>query len=330
MAQETTYAPVRVRARDVPPPSTISEEARQALSDFAAQPRVPWPSPDDTKTWRMRAAESNAMWDELAVPILANLNARVETKLIGGVVCHECLPVGRVVAGGPVYMFMHGGAFFSGGGAYAKVLGARDAAALGIRIISVDYRLAPDHPFPAPLEDCVAVYQALVQTVDPRCIVIGGGSAGGNLAAATTLAIRDRGLPMPAGVVLLSPEMDLTESGDTFRTNVDLDVILKYGLPECNALYANGHDLTDPYLSPLFADFGKGFPPTLVQSGTRDLFLSNSVMTHRKLREAGVETELHVWEAMPHGAFSRGDAPEHHEVTAEVGRFVRRVTGQNT
>lgn len=327
MAEETaSYAPVRVSAREVPPPVTISEAARRALSDFAAQPRAPWPSPDDTEAWRARAAESNAMWDELAAPILAEISVSVETKRMGGVVCHECLPVGRVVAGGAVYMFMHGGAFFSGGGAYAKVLGARDAAALGIRVISVDYRLAPDHPFPAPLEDCVAVYRALAEAVDPGRIVIGGGSAGGNLAAAATLAIRDRGLPMPAGVVLLSPEMDLTESGDTFRTNLDLDVILKYGLPECNALYANGHDLTDPYLSPLFGDFGKGFPPTLVQSGTRDLFLSNSVLTHRKLREAGIDAELHVWEAMPHGAFSRGDAPEHDEVAAEVGRFIRRVT----
>ena len=121
--------------------------------------------------------------------------------------------------------------------------------------------------------------------------------------------------------------MDLTESGDSFRTNEDLDVVLKRGLPECNALYAGGQDLRDPYVSPLFADFTRGFPPTLVQSGTRDLFLSNSVRIHRRLRDAGIDAELHVWEAMPHGGFLPGEAPENDEITAEVARFIWRVTG---
>lgn len=324
-AHEVALTPVHLSARDVPPPSTISPEARQALSDFAATPRVPWPSPDDREAWLTRAAESNAMWDDLAGPILEKLPATVETVSIGGVTCHECRPTSGVSECSPVYMFMHGGAFFSGGGSYAKVLGARDAAAIGIRVISVDYRLAPDHRFPAALEDCVAVYRALAKSVPPSRLVIGGSSAGGNLAAAATLAIRDRDLPTPSGVVLLSPELDLTESGDSFRTNADLDVILKFSLDECNALYAGDRDLTDPYLSPLFADFTKGFPPALIQSGTRDLFLSNAVRMHRKLREAGLEAELHVWEAMPHGAFSRGDAPEHDEIAAEVGRFIHKV-----
>lgn len=106
-------------------------------------------------------------------------------------------------------------------------------------------------------------------------------SAGGNIAAAATLVIRDRGLPLPAAVALLTPEVDLTESGDTFQTNALLDVTLKRGLPECNALYARGHDLADPYVSPLFADFGPGFAPTFIQSGTRDLFLSNRHRTPR-------------------------------------------------
>jgi acetyl esterase/lipase len=128
---------------------------------------------------------------------------------------------------------------------------------------------------------------------------------------------------MPGAVVLLTPEVDLTEAGDSFRTNQLLDVVLKRGLPECNALYAAGADLTDPYLSPLFADFTAGFPPTLVQTGTRDLFLSNSVLIHRKLRAAGVPAELHVWEAMPHGGFG-GASPEDQEIFAEVREFVHR------
>jgi epsilon-lactone hydrolase len=126
-------------------------------------------------------------------------------------------------------------------------------------------------------------------------------------------------------VILLTPEVDLTESGDTFRTNELIDVVLKGPLPECNGAYAAGHDLTDPYLSPLFADFTTGFPPTLIQSGTRDLFLSNSVMLHRKLRAAGLDAELHVWEAMPHSGFGFGETPEGAEVYEELGRFIARV-----
>jgi acetyl esterase/lipase len=216
-----------------------------------------------------------------------------------------------------------------GAGAYAKAWGGVMADRLGVTTISIDYRCPPEHPFPAAPDDVVAVYEALTAVVDPSQIVIGGTSAGGNLAAAAALMIRDRGLRPPAGVVLLTPEVDLTESGDSFRTNALLDVVLKGPLPDCNAVYAAGHALTDPYLSPLLADFARGFPPTLIQTGTRDLFLSNSVLMHRKLRKAGVEAELHVWEAMPHagfGAFGLGEAPENAEIDVEVRQFIARRT----
>lgn len=320
------HIPVSIRARDIAPPLTISPAARQALSEGAAMAMPGWPAPDDMAGWRERIGASDALWEDMAAPILASAAATVETVSIGGVPCHDCLPEHEAAPDGPVYLYIHGGAFVFGGGAYAKALGARNAAALGCRTLSVDYRMPPDHPFPAAPEDCVAVYRALIETIDPARIVIGGGSAGGNLAAVATLMIRDRGLPLPAGTILLTPEVDLTEGGDSFRTNEDLDVVLKRGLPECNALYAGGHDLADPYLSPLFADFTRGFPPTLVQSGTRDLFLSNSVLIHRKLRQAGIDAELHVWEAMPHGGFGRGEAPENEEINVEVAHFIRRVT----
>lgn len=322
--------PVQIVAREVPPPQTISPAARRFLSDGAAMPRMTWPDPADLIAWRERIAAADTMWNDLVGPIIAAADASLETRPIAGVPCHDCLPAANGRADGAVYLFAHGGAFVMGGGGFAQVMGVRYAAAFGLRVVSVDYRMPPDHPFPAAPHDLLAVYTALLEEVDPDRIVIGGGSAGGNIAASATLMIRDRGLPLPAGLVLLTPEIDLTESGDTFRTNVELDVILKGGLPECNALYAGGHDLADPYVSPLFADYALGFPPTLVQSGTRDLFLSNSVLLHRRLREAGVGAELHVWEAMPHGTFGRGEAPEHEEITREVGRFLSRVLGPDS
>jgi monoterpene epsilon-lactone hydrolase len=125
---------------------------------------------------------------------------------------------------------------------------------------------------------------------------------------------------MPAALVLLTPEVDLTESGDSFVTLADVSVGLQ-SLHDANRLYAGGADLTDPYLSPLFGDV-TGFPPTLLISGTRDLLLSNTVRMHRKLRESGVDADLHIFDARPHAGY--GAAPEEAAVSAEIGTFVAK------
>jgi len=324
-ADHTKLTPVRLPAREVFPPSTISPEARAALAAGAATPAASRPASGDLQAWRQAVVASEAMWEPVAAQMLSACRSKVETRPIAGVTCYVSTPPGLAEPDrSRVYMYLHGGALVFGGGGFAKAYGAATADRIGVTTVSVDYRMPPDHPFPAAPEDCLAVYRELIKTHDPGRVVIGGSSAGGNLAAATALMIRDRGLPLPAAVILLTPEVDLTEAGDTFQTNVLLDVQLKGGLPECNLLYAGGHDLTDPYVSPLFADFAPGFPPTLIQSGTRDVFLSNSVLMHRKLRKAGVEAQLHVWEAMPHGGFGQGDAPENREIDEEVRRFIAR------
>ena len=318
-------APVLLPARAIPPPTTISEAARAALATGAMTPAVPRPSSSDIETWRSAVRASDLMWEPIAAQMLANYPCTVRTEVLAGVKSYICTPSALSDAGhGGVYLYFHGGALVFGGGAFAAATGAKAAHQLNLKTISVDYRMPPEHPFPAAPQDCLAVYSELIRSHDPRQIVIGGSSAGGNLAAAVTLMIRDSGLPLPAAVILLTPEIDLTEAGDTFQTNALLDVTLKAGLPECNALYAAGHDLKDPYVSPLFGDFTRGFPPTFIQSGTRDLFLSNSVLIHRKLRHAGIEAELHVWEAMPHGGFGFGDVPENDEISQEIRRFIAR------
>lgn len=222
-----------------------------------------------------------------------------------------------------VYLDIHGGALLYGAGDLTRVIGELGAMGTGIVHWAVDYRMPPEHPYPAGLDDLVAVYRALLGSREPSQIVVGGGSAGGNLAAALMLRIKAAGLPMPAALVLLTPEVDLTESGDTFTTLADVSVGLQ-SLRDVNILYANGHDLEDAYLSPLFGDV-TGFPPTLLISGTRDLFLSNTVRMHRALREAGVIADLHVIDARPHVGFM--NAPEEQAVNAEVRSFVRRHVG---
>jgi epsilon-lactone hydrolase len=320
-------APVVLPARTIEPPATISVEARAALAESAATPPTSRPALDDLEGWRRAKEASEAFWEPLVAQLLAACRARIETRCISGVTTYHCTPAGPDDATQPLYLYFHGGALVFGAGRYAMAFGAKVADELRLTTLSVDYRTPPADPFPAALEDGFTVYRELLTGAAGRPIVIGGSSAGGNLAAAVTLLARERELPPPAAVVLLTPEVDLTEAGDTFRTNELLDVNLKAGMPECNALYAAGHPLTDPYVSPLFADFTRGFPPTFIQSGTRDLFLSNSVLLHRKLRRAGIEAELHVWEAMPHSGFGFGAAPENAEISEEVRRFIGRHCG---
>jgi acetyl esterase/lipase len=236
----------------------------------------------------------------------------------GGALAYEVVPEGVAAGDRRVYLDIHGGALIVGAGAVCKAMASSTANRLRARVVAVDYRMPPDHPFPAGLDDCIAFYRALLRNHPPAEIIIGGASAGGNLAAAVILRARDEGLPLPAAAVLISPEVDLTESGDSFHTNAGIDGM--GSLMQANLLYAGKHDLAHPYLSPLFGDFGRGFPPTLLSAGTRDVFLSNATRMHRALRAAGIHAELHLLEAAAHGAFG-GTTPEEGELDREILEF---------
>jgi acetyl esterase/lipase len=157
--------------------------------------------------------------------------------------------------------YAHGGAYLHGAGLAGAYMAMPLASHAGLRIFVVDYRMPPDHPFPTGLDDAVDAYRWLLERQQPHKIAVAGGSAGGGSAAALILKARDRGLELPAACVLATPEADLTESGDSFETNIFVDVVASQRLTDSIALYANGHDLRDPYLSPLFGDFSRGFPP---------------------------------------------------------------------
>ncbi|MFA5884289.1 MAG: alpha/beta hydrolase [Acidimicrobiia bacterium] len=311
---------LHVPARTIPVPTSVSEAARAVLAagPFAAED---YPAADDLDGWRTLAEASNGMIAAMFGARLADFAADVEETAVEGVPVYVITPADvRPAAEGRAYLDVHGGALHLGAGVACRAMGTDAARRTGLATWSVDYRMPPDHPYPAALDDCLAVYRALLERYDATDIVVGGQSAGGNIAAALLLRARDEGLPLPGAAVLVTPEVDLTESGDSFRTNLGVDTLLLRSLMPANLLYAGGHDLTDPYLSPLFGDFAKGFPPTFLQTGTRDLFLSNAVRMHRALRAAGVPAELHVFEAMPHGGFF--GAPEDAEIDAEVQRFV--------
>lgn len=312
-------APLRLEERAIPAPRSISVEAQAAL----VRPPIGgfgYPPIDDRDGWRRVVEMSDqgmlAMFAERDTHVVAE----VETIVVDGVSVFDITPADvSSPAEGRVYLDIHGGGLVMGAGECCRVMGLTSARRAGARTWSVDYRMPPDHPYPTPLDDCLTVYRALLRSYRPEDIIVGGASAGGNLAAALILRARDEGLPLPAAAVLLTPEVDLTESGDSFQTNLGIDTVLTRSLLPLSELYAAGHDLQHPYLSPLFGDFTKGFPPTFLQTGTRDLFLSNTVRMHRALRAAGVPAELHVFEAMPHGGF--GGSSEDAEMDAEVRRF---------
>jgi acetyl esterase/lipase len=317
-------AGVKVEGRLVAWPRSVSEQARAYLAAFTSPEGVLLApardlARDDLAGWKA----SKAGFDQFMASRMAGLpepSSTVETIQVRGVTVHEARPADWRTDDRRTVLEIHGGAFVNGAGVFCRRGGQLTADLHGVRCWSVDYRTPPEHPFPEPLDDCLAAYRALIEACGAKNVVVTGTSAGGNLAAAMVLKARDEGLPLPAALVMRTPELDLTESGDSFEVNRTVDVVLGGSLASSIAAYAQAHDLSDPLLSPLFGDFTKGFPPSFLDAGTRDLFLSNAARMHRLLRRAGVPVELHIHEAMPHGGF--GGAPEDLEAALEVRRFV--------
>jgi|TARA_R100000501_G_scaffold4652_1_gene10059 acetyl esterase/lipase len=316
---------VVVQGRLIPFPSSISAEARASFARLVNEDGVPlnslytMPLPDDHAGWMKIKAAADEHYAAAVKGLSGALRAGVETIRTGDATIHIATPE-SMAEPDCAYLDFHGGALVLGGGEACRAQARMQADQHGALCYGVDYRMPPEHPYPAALDDAMAAYRYVLERHASSCIVIGGRSAGGNLAAAMLLRSKDEGLPPPAGLILLSPQVDLTESGDSFQVNQMVDVVLPGSLMRNNKLYASGADLSHPYLSPLFGDLS-GFPPTFLQSGTRDLFLSNAVRMHRALRRAGVDAELHVFEAMPHGGF-QGNTPEDQELAAELSGFV--------
>ena len=308
-----------VPARDLPVPASLSPEAQVQMA-FQMPQGPPYPALDDHDAWRARIAMGDESLLPAALDQASKVAADVEEIQADGARVYVANLRAKPANDRAVFLDVHGGALIMCGGEICRAWASSTAKRVGARVWSVDYRMPPEHPYPAGLDDCVAAYRALLRERRPEEIIVGGVSAGGNLAAALILRARDEGLPLPAAAVLLTPEVDLTESGDSFNTNLGVDSILGRLMP-ANLLYAGGHDLSHPYLSPLFADFAKGFPPTFLSTGTRDLFLSNTVRMHRALRNAGVAAELHVLEAASHGGFP--GTPEGEDLDREIRRFVQ-------
>jgi acetyl esterase/lipase len=311
---------IQIPARTIPVPASVSPEAQAvlAMGRLGPPPREN-PALDDAVGWKAYVAESDGFMRSAVGDPAGGFAGSIEARHIGPCPAYVVTPDGVSGDDRRVYLDIHGGAWILGGGDLCQVTGILSANAVQARTWAVDYRMPPDHPFPTPLDDCLAAYRLLLEERRPEEIIVGGTSAGGNLAAALVLRARDEGLPLPAAVLINTGAFDLTGSGDSWQTNDGLDNVLSGSGAPVIDLYAAGADLRHPYISPLFGDLS-GFPPTILLTGTRDRLLSDNCRMHRALRAAGVDAELHVWEAAGHGGFL-GMAPEDADRYGETRRF---------
>lgn len=318
---------LNVPARFIPVPKTISLEAQAILMMPNPYGGAGEPDASDKAAWERRVSERQEPFTRmLAERVGADKPKSLSEHKLAHAILYEIEPTTLTKDRETKALFyVHGGGFTIGGGVAAAYAAYQLAKLSGLRTFSIDYRMPPQSPFPAGLDDAVEAYRFVLGRYDAANIAAYGPSAGGGLVASCLLKARDVGLALPKVCVLHSPEADLTEAGDSFETNLGIDSVLTR-LTHSIALYANGHDLKDPYLSPLFGDFKKGFPPTMLTAGTRDLLLSNTVLMHRALKRAGVHAELNIWEAMGHAGFF-GTAPEDREVVDEQVQFILNGLG---
>ena len=314
--------PREIPAYSLPVPEDISPEMRALVG----APPAPWDiHPKNIAEWKELVAKVAAPAKSLLPAMREKLGVKLEQTTMGGVTVFVLSP--QTIAPenqNRVFLHFHGGAYVLNPGEP----GTREAtlmAAFGrAKVISVDYRTSSDAPYPAALDDCVAVYRELLKTVPANKIAVFGTSTGGGLTMALMLRAKQEGLPLPAAIAPGSPWSDLTKTGDTFYTHNLVDnfqVSYDGYLKDSAYLYANGRDLKDPMLSPIYGDL-HGFPPTILTSGTRDLFLSLTVRTHRKLRRAGVDAVLQVFEGLSHAQYSvNPNAPETKEAFEEIAHF---------
>ncbi len=221
-------------------------------------------------------------------------------------------------------LYFHGGGYVMGTAALYRDFLWRIAAASRAQVLYFDYRLAPEHPFPAALDDAAAVYRWLIGRFDPRRVAFAGDSAGGGLLFATLLRLRDQGLAFPCATAAMSPWTDLTLSGPSLQTNSAADPMLSpENLPELVRYYGAGADPRNPCISPLYGDLA-GFPPALIQAGSDEILRDDAVRMAEKLRAAGCEVELDVWERMPHvwQLYARV-LPEGRRAIARIGTFLQ-------
>ncbi len=299
-----------------------SPESQQLRAIFLALKNQP-PQPLDVQ--RRNLDEMAERMSGGAVQLPAGM--QVETVTPAGIAADWLTPADA--APDRAMLYLHGGAYTLGSRRSHRSLVANLAQASGMRALLPDYRLAPEHPYPAAVDDATAVYRwMLTQGLPPRGMVVAGDSAGGGLTLALLLALRDAGDPLPAAAVLLSPWTDLAGTGKSAVERADRDPWLSgASLAAAGQVYAGAHDVREPYISPVYADL-HGLPPLLIQVGSDEVLYDDATRVAEKIRATGGVVDLVEWDGMWHVFQSLGDfLPEARDAIAQIGEFARIRTG---
>jgi acetyl esterase/lipase len=268
----------------------VSIEQRENLDAILRQSAFPFEA--DVSEQRQLLAELSS-----AQPLAAGVT--VTAAALGGV------PTAEITVDGieprHIVLYFHGGVYVIGDAFQAAGLAAQIGARTRAKVISVDYRLAPEHPYPAAADDALAAYEALLRGgTAPSDIAFAGESAGGGLAVATLVNARDHGLPLPAAAFIMSPYADLTLSGATMKTKREADpLFIPEAFPARVADYTAGHDAALGLISPIFADLS-GLPPLIIQAGTHELLLDDAIRLARQAATADVQVTLDITAGVPH------------------------------
>lgn len=232
-------------------------------------------------------------------------------------------------AAGRQILFLHGGGYAAGSPALYRHITWRFAEATDARVVVPDFRLAPEHPYPAALDDALSVWRACVSDgIEPRRCAFVGDSAGGGLALALAMKLRDLGEPLPGAIVAISPWTDLAITGTSSRPGASDPMLNANDLAPIAAQYLAGADARTPYASPLYGE-PKGLPPTLIQVGSDEILLDDSTRMALRMRNAGCTVSLEVWPRMPHVWHAFAPLlPEARQAITRIGEFIRENTGE--
>lgn len=295
-------------------PRSISKEAQEYLAIHREEASMePFPEPDDLDGWRVMHALNEAYYRDHDEDIVAQYDPNLDEKLLGEVPILDVRP--RLwQENGKVLVYVHGGGYvlFSANTSLVACVPLADLS--GLRVISVDYTVAPHAKFPVAIDQIVHVLSSLLNAgYEAQDIAICGDSAGGALATAAVLKMRAKKLALPAAVVLWSPWADITRTGDSYYTLANQDTMdYETQLKQAALAYADPSQFQHPYVSPVFADYRSGFPPTLIQGGTKEIFLSNCIRLYQVMDQGGVDVKLDLYEGMWHVFQALGitDIPE--------------------
>jgi monoterpene epsilon-lactone hydrolase len=315
-----------VGPRDLPFPLGASEELRDSIAatpqpDLSSGPGLP----ADEEALRELVAHADAAATERARMLRDRVGASVVADAIDGVNVFDVTPATVDTRHADhLFVYVHGGAFVLNAGEAGAVEAIVIAHRLGIRTVSIDYRMPPDHPLPAGADDVMAVYRNIVNERPAASVALGGSSAGANLSTVLVQRAVSDGVDVPGALYLGTPGNDLTDVGDSLYINRGIDRVLVSYEDYVNAVrfYTAGRDLVDPVVSPVYGSFD-GFPPTMLVTGTRDLLLSATVRTHTKIRQAGAVADLLVLEGAAHGDYGNPlNSPESRFTYSELNTFL--------